>query len=89
MITDYNVNDRVTITAVSLTNIKNGNRSIHAYPCDSYVETARILVGIKGTVTHRFRPGYEMTVEFDNGSRLHMKDHWVERLNEDLVENGR
>jgi hypothetical protein len=78
-ITDYNVGDRVTITAASLKNIENGNRSIHAHPCDSFVATARILVGTRGTVTHRFRPGYEMTVAFDNGTNMHMKDHWVER----------
>lgn len=84
MITDYNVGDSVKITENSLQNIINGNRSIKAYPCDSYVATARLLLNRQGTVTHRFRPGYEMTVEFvsDTGVKtyLHMKDNWVDRI---------
>lgn len=83
-ITDYNVGEKVKITPDSLKIIENGNRSILAYPCDSYVDTARTLVGMVGEVTHRFRPGYEMTVGFQSATGglvtyLHMKDNWVER----------
>lgn len=82
MIRDYNVGDRVKITLESWKNIRNGNRSIHAYPDDSFVASSYALMKneIEGTVSHRFRPGYEMTVRFDNGRSMHMKDHWVSRV---------
>jgi hypothetical protein len=79
MVTDYKVGDRVVITEATLKVMWNGNRSIKAYPCGSYIQLAKANVGIPGTVTHRFRPGYEMTVELDNGQRFHMKDNYVER----------
>lgn len=79
-ITDFKVGDRVKITLATWINIRNGNRSIHAYPCDSFVATAYGLMKneVVGTVTHRFTPGYEMTVAFDNGQNMHMHDNWVE-----------
>lgn len=80
MINDFNVGDRIQITPKSLTVIKNCNRSCTVHPCDSFVQLAENNVGIPGTVTHRFRPGYEMTVRLDNGQGFHMKDNWVERI---------
>jgi hypothetical protein len=79
-IIDYKVGDRVRITKESWLIIRNGNRSIHAYPSDSYVaDTYHLMThAVVGTVTHRFPPGYEMTVTFDNGVAFHMKDNWVE-----------
>lgn len=80
-ITDYKIGERVKITKEAWLNIRNGNRSIYAYPNDSYVADTYILMTNEtvGTVTHRFPPGYEMTVTFDNGKAFHMKDCWVER----------
>lgn len=85
MITNYKIGDKVVITPETLKVIENGNRSILAYPSDSYVDTARCLVGTVGTVTQRFPPGYEMTVAFPSETgtvvtNLHMKDNYVENV---------
>jgi len=92
MITEWNVNDRVVITETSWLNIRNGNRSIHCYPCDSYVTTAyRLMTNqTSGTVTRKFPPGYEVNVTFDDGTILQVKDHWIESaVGECVLENGR
>lgn len=92
MITEWNLNDRVRISKESWLNIRNGNRSIHCYPCDSYVNTAYGLMKneIHGTVTMKFPPGYEVNVTFDNGTVLQVKDHWIEAVvDECVLENGR
>lgn len=80
-ITDWKVGDKVRITKESWLTIRNGNRSIHAYPSDDYVAKTYIMMiaGMTGIVTHRFPPGYEMTVTFENGQAFHMKDNWVEK----------
>ena len=71
------VNDKVTVTEQSFQNIVNGSKSIHAYPCSSFVEKIRKHIGKVGVITHTFLPGYEATVNF-NGESFHMKDHWIE-----------
>jgi len=79
-IKDWEIGDRVKITKKSLKNIVNGNKSIVVYPSDIYVVSAIKLEAesVSGTITHRFPPGYEATVEFDNGRILHIKDNYVE-----------
>lgn len=81
MITEYKKGDRVKISVESFQNIKNGNRSIHAFPCDSFVKSCFALMvdGVSGIVARRFLPGYEVNVQFDNGVILQMKDHWIVR----------
>lgn len=81
-IVNWEIGDRVKITKRTIKNIVNGNRSIKAYPCDSYVVQAIKLEaeGVEGTITHRFPPGYEATVSFDNGLALHIKDNYVDLI---------
>jgi hypothetical protein len=82
MITEWQIGDRVRISKESYQNITNANRSIHAYPSDSYVAIAYGLMKneVYGTVTMQFRPGYEVLVEFDNKQNLQVKDHWIQRV---------
>ena len=83
----YNVGDVVMITAKNLQTIRNSNRSIHAYPSDSFVEIASNLANnhIAGRVSETFLPGYEVNVTFVNGQILQMKDHWITELTYDSV----
>ena len=80
-ITDWKIGDKVKITKESWLNIRNGNRSIHAYPCDSYVNTAYGLMKNEtpGTVTMKFQPGYEVNVTFSDGTILQVKDHLIQK----------
>jgi hypothetical protein len=75
----YNVGERVMITPENLAVIENGNRSIKTHPSDSFVALCRELsaAAAVGTVTHTFRPGYEVTVRFDDGRAIHSKDSWI------------
>ena len=79
MITNWQVGQRVKISKESWLNIRNSNRSILCYPCDSFVNTAYGLMKdeILGTVSMKFPPGYEVNVTFDNGIILQVKDHWI------------
>lgn len=91
-ITIWDINDRVRISKETWLNIRNGNRSIHAYPCDSFVNLCYRLMKdeVKGTVTRKFPPGYEVNVTFDDGTILQVKDHWIESVvGECVMENGR
>lgn len=87
MITNWNINNRVRITKKSWENIKNGNRSIHCYPSDSFVSITYVLMKneIRGNVSKKFTPGYEVNVTFDNGIILQVKDHWIESVENDGV----
>ncbi len=78
----WKVGDRVKISPQSLQIIENANRSIKAYPSDSYVKKARYLSAfeVEGVVERRFAPGYEVNVEFDNGVILQVKDNWIEEV---------
>ena len=75
-ITDWKIGDKVKITKESWLNIRNGNRSIYAYPCDSYVNIAYGLMKNEtpGVVTMKFQPGYEVNVTFSDGTILQVKD---------------
>jgi hypothetical protein len=42
---------------------------------------------IHGTVTQKFPPGYEVNVTFDDGTILQVKDHWIEQMDECVMEN--
>lgn len=80
MITDFNVGDKVKITPKSYGRMCNGNRSVLHHPCDDFIRKVESLINVEGTVTRRFRPGYEMNVTFPDGRIFHMKDHWVEAV---------
>jgi len=79
--TRYQVGDPVVISEAALAVIADGNRSIKVNPSYSYVGRARELCEqkVKGVVSHVFLPGYEISVAFENGTSLHMKDNWIER----------
>jgi hypothetical protein len=79
-ITKWEVGDRAKITKRSWEFIRNGNRSILAFPDDQFVNMAYVLMTNEtpGTVTERFDPGYEVNVTFDDGTILQMKDHWID-----------
>lgn len=79
MITNWQVGQRVRISKESWLNIRNSNRSVHCYPCDSYVNIAYGLMKNEtlGTVSMKFPPGYEVNVTFDNDTVLQVKDHWI------------
>jgi hypothetical protein len=81
MITIWNIGDRVIVTQSNLQTIRNGNRSIHAFPSQLVVDQMKDLVDneILGTVEYRFTPGFEVNVRFDNGEIYQMKDHWISR----------
>lgn len=72
------VGTRVLLTLKSFGNVLNGNRSIHAFPCDSFVNALRPYVGQYATVTHDFSPSYERNITFDDGKIFQVKDNWVE-----------
>lgn len=80
MPTDFNIGDKVKITPKSYGRICDGNRSILHFPNDKFVRIASSLINQEGTVTRRFRPGYEMNVTFPDGQILQMKDHWIEAV---------
>lgn len=81
-VTDYDVNDKVRLTEASLAIVHNSNRSTATagYPSSDFIRKLSVYLGKEGVVTHRFRPGYEMTVQFEdcNNGRFHLKDNWVE-----------
>ena len=82
MITIYELGDKVTITPETFRIIHNGNRSITAYPSDSYLDIARNRIGVTGVVTQKFTPSYEVNVTFEDAEKtvLQVKDHWIEKL---------
>lgn len=82
MITEWNLNERVKITKESWLHIRNSSRSVLCYPDDRYVAIAYRLMTheIKGSVSMKFQPGYEVNVTFDDGTILQVKDHWIEAV---------
>lgn len=77
MITDWQVGDKVMVSQESFKHIENGNRSLYHYPDDNYLKIARNCIGIFGVVERKFSPGYEVNVQFGNGTILQVKDHWI------------
>lgn len=76
MITRFEVGDKVILTEDNLKTIKNGNRSILCYPSDSYIKKIEKYLGKSGVITHTFKPGYEVTVRFNEES-FHAKDNYI------------
>ena len=75
----YSVGDKVTITKKSLDNVNTKNRCTGVqWFTDDFKQKLSAYVGRVATVTHRFLPGYEMTIEFQDGQAFHAKDNWVE-----------
>jgi len=82
LIIDYEVGDRVIIDDDCIQKMIDSNRScVHPnYPNNDFIEKCKKFKGLVGKVTHRFLPGYEMTVKFTNllnEQSFHMKDCWV------------
>jgi hypothetical protein len=75
---------KVMITDKTLEHIENANRSIHAFPSESWVAKAREIHAAKlvGEVSRLFPPGYEVNVTFSDGTILQMKDYWIETVGE-------
>jgi hypothetical protein len=80
--TRYTVGQQVYVSRQNYQNVHNSNRSIHAYPSDRFVNIVHELMtkGMTGTVQRTFLPGYEVNVQYTNGTVLQMKDHWITAL---------
>jgi hypothetical protein len=85
---DYQVGDKVVITDETLEVMKSLSRSIKAFPSATFISLAESCKGLVGTVTRRFRPGFEFNVTFDRPwirgdgetqevTIMQMKDNWV------------
>ncbi len=78
----YNVGEKVKLTAKSLARINTSNRCTGVqYFSEEFKQKLSAYVGQLATVTHRFPPGYEMTIEFADGQAFHSKDNWIEPVN--------
>ena len=73
---DHKVGETVMITPETLAVIRHASHSIYATPSFAFVEKAAEICEKKavGVITHRFRPGYEMTVDFGDGVAMHTAD---------------
>lgn len=76
----YNVNDKVKVTQASFQNAANGSKSVLAYPSSDFVEKFKERIGQEATVLYRHRPGYEITIQFNDNCSFHCKDNWVEKI---------
>jgi hypothetical protein len=74
----YSVGQIVTLTQASFDNVWNASRSVELYPSSEFVEKLRPYIGKNATVTHVFPPGYEMSIQFEDGKAFHAKDSWVQ-----------
>jgi hypothetical protein len=81
MLTYFEVNDKVTLTAKNLERIKSSNRSIICYPSDSYIKKIERFVGYEGVITHTFKPSFEVTVRF-NDVGFHARSDFLTKLEE-------
>ena len=93
MIRDYKEGARVYIDEECMETIKNNRNTVNGmFPCDSWLKTAGSVMKKVGTVTKRFKPGYEFNVEWDvpyfrdfdgvtqDVTILQVKDNWVKPL---------
>jgi hypothetical protein len=93
MIRDYEEGARVYIDEDCMETIKCNRNVVNGmFPSDSWIETAKSVIKKVGTITKRFKPGYEFNVEwhvpykrdFDGVTQdvtiLQMKDNWVKPL---------
>lgn len=79
-----NVGDKVIVTKECIERMRSSNRScVHPnYPTTAYINSIEQFVDQVGTVTHTFKPQYEVCVTFGNdldasAKRFHMKDCWM------------
>lgn len=96
MIRDYKEGAKVKIDVEACLN--NRNTVNDMFPSDSWIETAKSVEGKIGTVTRRFKPGYEFNVEWDvpytrdfdgvtqDVTILQVKDNWVKPLDDKWTE---
>ena len=80
MIKYYSIGDKVTLTPQSFRNIVDGNKSIHAFPCDAFVKRLRPHIGETGEVTMLFPPGYSYNCTFPNGDIFQFQGGWIENF---------
>ena len=96
MIRDFMVGAKVKITIETFQNILNSYKAT-GYPSLKFCNLVKSILDIQGTVTKRFRPGYEFNVTFpvpyklEDGTMqdttiLQLKDHWVEPLDHKWTE---
>lgn len=97
MVRDYNEGAKVKITGKTLEIIKAHSNSINGPLSASYMKVLETVKDLEGTVTRRFKPGYEFNVEwnipyerddktFQATTILQVKDHWVEPLDNNWKE---
>jgi len=97
MIRDYQEGAKVVITEKTLEIIKSHSNSIKGPLSKSYMKILEVVKDLEGTVTRRFKPGYEFNVEwnvpykredktFQATTILQMKDNWVEPLDNNWKE---
>lgn len=80
MPTHHEVGTAVIVSAENMEKMKSANRSCVSpnYPSSFFIEN--LHVGIKGEVTHTFKPGFEVSVKMEDGNSFHMKDNWITAL---------
>lgn len=73
----HEIETNVVITAEDMERMHSSNRSCvnPGYPNKAFLD--KLSVGLKGKVTHTFKPGYEVTVQMEDGNSFHMKDNWI------------
>lgn len=78
--TSYNVGDKVKVTQASFLNAENEGKSFLVYPSTDFLEKFKLRIGQEATVLYRHRPGYEITIQFNDSRAFHCKDNWVEKV---------
>lgn len=73
----HEVGTKIIVTAENMKRMESSNRSCvtPGYPNRAFLD--KLSVGLKGEVTHTFKPGYEVTVQMEDGNYFHMKDNWI------------
>lgn len=76
----FSVGQYVRLTTAAYQRAVDSNRSsvTAGNPSLDFLAQLKNYVGARGTVTHEFPPGYEVTVKFHDGRSFHMKDSWIE-----------
>ena len=60
--------------------ILNGNRSIHHYPCDSYLKKAQSYGDQVGTITRVFDDKHNGNLTMADGQIFHVKSNFVKPI---------
>lgn len=77
MPTHHEVGTKIEITEQNMATMMSANRSVVTPNMPSSSFLSKLHVGMKGEVTHTFKPGFEVTVKMENGKSFHMKDNWI------------